>query len=191
MKFEQKKNGNHCSFFLKKEGLEYSFRDKQTEFTLNLDYEQIPFESAKIREQNQWFRNAGALWIIIGLYSSYSQYQANGSIRLSFWLILGLGCLVFYFIRQTDFLIFDTNRGRILIINDKTGGEVLDLIQSRRAEQIRQRYGNIDWANDPENEIRRFQWMEERRIISQSEFQEIKTRLRLQIDKPPTDQLLN
>lgn len=180
MRYDQKKNGNKISFVLNRENLSYSLSDKQHNIAFKVEYEQIPMESFTVREMNTWLRNVGLLWLVLGAVFTVIDYMA-GELRPSIWLFVGAGCYVTFLIRQTEFIYFDTNKGRILIINDAQGQEIHDMIQQRRVTQIRERYGQINWNNDPEQEVRRFRWMEENGVISESEYNEIEAKIRLRL----------
>ncbi len=170
MKYTQKKNNNVCEFTFNKNSLDFAFKDKVTEYAFETDYDDIAFDFVKIKEKNQWFRNAGALWLIIGTCASFSGEE----FQLSFWFLLGVGCLAYYFIKQAVLITFDTPKGKIFVIEDKKCSEILNLISEKRKAQFRDRYGAINFSNRPETELNRFQWMRDKDIISKEEFIQIK-----------------
>ncbi len=185
MKYTQKKNGNTCDFTFNKNSLAYAFKDKCTEFSFDVDYDDVPFDFIKIKEKNQWFRNAGVLWLIIGGFLSFPEE----GFRLSFWFLIGVGCLVYYFVKQAQLVAFDTPKGRLLIVEDKNSADILSQISERRKNQIRDRYGALNFNNEPNVELDRFQWMQDKGIITQEEFIAIKGQISKALDGAEDDPL--
>jgi hypothetical protein len=46
-------------------------------------------------------------------------------------------------------------------------------IRARRKKQLLDWYGNINFANDPEEEIRKFHWLHSQQLISADQLQKI------------------
>jgi uncharacterized protein YqgQ len=51
-------------------------------------------------------------------------------------------------------------------------------IRERRKTQLLDWYGNINFANDPEDEIQKFEWLYSQRLITSEQFQRIVTTIR-------------
>ena len=178
MRFEQKKHGNQTSFVMQNERMEYKFQDKNSEISFKVDYEQVPFDRMKFTETNEWFRRAGILWLIIGAIFTFLSFTSSESPNISIWLFIGAGCMAAYMIRKTRFIAYDTNKGRILIIEDENSEDIENLIVSRRAQIIKERYGKINFHNSPQGEVSRFEWMEENGVITHEELLQFKNQIR-------------
>jgi len=54
----------------------------------------------------------------------------------------------------------------------------MDEIRERRKKQLLEWYGNINFANDPEEEIRKFHWLHSQHLISAGQLEQIITAIR-------------
>lgn len=178
MRYYQSRQGTKVELFLKRESLEYRYKGPKSEYTMFLDYEQIPFEEGKLLFQGSWLRNTGVGLIALGTFLTIYSQIVDKEATAWLWIIIGGFCCFWYYFRKVEFYFFDTPKGRILIICDKQGDEAAAMIRDRRRQQIRRRHGAINWKNDPEHELQRFRWMEERNVISPGEYREVEAMIR-------------
>jgi hypothetical protein len=54
----------------------------------------------------------------------------------------------------------------------------MEEIRERRKKQLLEWYGNINFANDPEEEIRKFHWLHSQHLISAGQLEQIITTIR-------------
>ncbi len=181
MTITQKKASNTATFVFHEDELHYTIKEPAGTSSFKIEYEDFPDESSELEERRVWFRNVGVLWIIIGAIQIYFQISDHGRLGLPFWFLLGLGCIAYYWLSATKFTVFDTARGRLFVIADKKQSTVLMEIRSRRASQLKRRYAKILNARDPEREAARLNWLLQRKIISQDEFDSLMIDLRLGI----------
>jgi hypothetical protein len=116
-------------------------------------------------------RNAGFLWVVIGLAYGVPAIM-SGKGGMPPWFLLGVLCLVYYRFRQVKFTCIDAADGeRILVIKNKEHDAILDAILSNRREALKKRFGDVDPANDPENEAGKFEILRKEEIISDAEYE--------------------
>ena len=63
--------------------------------------------------------------------------------------------------------------------------EVMDELSRRRTAQWRQWYAEVDLDNDPDSEMDKFDWLRERNVISETEYQEAMKTIALHHDLDP------
>lgn len=107
---------------------------------------------------------------MIGVLQMGVRYQETQRFVPSIWLFLGAIFAALYYIRRTEYTIFDTPKGRILVIRNATHDEIVREITTRRRKCMRERYATMDPDNSREDEARRFSWLHEHEIISDEEY---------------------
>ncbi|MBM7074676.1 hypothetical protein JQC92_22140 [Shewanella sp. 202IG2-18] len=185
MELTQKKSSNQTSFEFGDEKLKYSIKDSSGKRTFSTDYGSISDDGFdELEERNDWFRNVGVLWVLIGVFQIVSRLMESGSFSGSMWLTLGVICLVVYKFKTTNYTIVDAEKGRIFIIQDDQHSKILDEISIRRNKQWKHWYGSINYENDPQSELNKFQWLLDKNVISEDEFKSVKAEIGLEIESP-------
>lgn len=175
MELTQKKSSNQTTFEFGKEKLKYSIKDSSGKKTFSTEYGSISDEDFdELEEKNAWFRNVGILWVLIGAVQIIGRLMESGSFSGSIWLTLGIICLITYRFKTTNYTIVDAEKGRIFIIQDEQHSKILDEISKRRKKQWKLWYGSINYENDPQNELNKFQWLLDKKVISDDEFKTVK-----------------
>jgi len=175
MEINQKKSSNQTKFEFGDEKLKYTVKDASGKKTFTTEYGSISDEDFdELEEKNDWFRNVGILWILIGAFQIGNRFMESGTLSGSMWLTLGIICFIIYRFKTIHYTILDAEKGRIFIIQDDKHSKILDEISERRKKQWKSWYGSINYENDPQNEISKFQWLLDKKVISESEFQTVK-----------------
>ena len=177
MNISQKKFSNRTNFKFGDDSLEYTVKDKGGSQTFSVEYGAIASGSGEIEERNAWYRNVGFFWVLIGGFVIFSRYTDTGEIKGSIWLTLGIICFALYWILKTTYTTLDSEKGRIFIIKDSSHDEIKDEIETRRKNQWFRWYGTIDYGNEPQKEIGKFQWLLDRDAISEDQFVEFRTQI--------------
>lgn len=170
MHYNQKKHSNRTSLRFSDDTLDYCIKEASNTTSFSVDYEEIPFQASYYEERNVWFRNAGYFWLLLGAVITIHKISSEQSFFPSIWIFVGVGCIIAYYFFTTAYSVFDTSKGRIFIIKDSQHETIVKEIDDRRKACIRQRYGHIDFSNDPEREAQRQLWLFEHNIISQIEY---------------------
>lgn len=174
MQVIQKKGSNKHTFDFKDEIINFGYEDKTGSGDSDFYYSDIPKKSSVRIEQNDWLKNVGFLWLILGAFQvGLSLYTDSFSIAKTFWAFLGTVCLAWFYLTKVKYTVFQTERGGIFVIQGKDHEKIIDEIMARRNRQLLDWYGNINYENDPEKEKSKFKWLCEQGVIS-SEDMDIK-----------------
>lgn len=185
-----KKSSNQTTFEFGEEKLKYSIKDASGKKTFSTEYGSISDEDFdELEEKNAWFRNVGILWVLIGIFQIAIHFMDSGSFSGSMWLTLGIIYLISYRFKTTKYTIVDAEKGRIFIIQDDQHSKILDEISERRKKQWKLWYGSINYENDPQNELNKFQWLLDKKVISDDEFKTVK--LEIGQDTESSERVLN
>ena len=171
----QKRFSNRTGFTFGEDALEYTIKDGTGRRTFSVDYAGISTDTGEIEERNDWYRNVGFFWVLVGVFLSYSRFSETGEMRASIWLTLGVICLALYGFLKTTYTTLESEKGRIFIIQDSQHDEIKDEIDSRRKNQWFRWYGTVDYDNDPQSEIGKFQWLLDRDVITGDQFVEFRS----------------
>ena len=171
MEIKQSKNGHKLKFTFTDNRLNYAYKYSGGSGEYDIPYADFPRKSIIQIEQNDWCKNVGWLWILLGIalnfYRVYTinMLDKNGIIII----VLGISCLLWTLFRKVKFTIFETPQANILIIKNSKHNKIVDEIQSRRKKQLLKLYGHIDYDNNIENEIKKFQWLKDEKVLSEKE----------------------
>ncbi len=170
MQFKQKKWSNKHSFTFNDEYLDFSYEDKSGSDGMQINYANIPTKTSISIEMNEWLRNVGILWMLLGAYqigtAIYSEASLSGK---AFWLTIGILCVSWAYFSRVKYTIFKTEQGNIFIIQDKLHDDISNEIKNRREKQLLEYYGDINMENELSNEIEKFKWLREQGVLSEEE----------------------
>lgn len=170
MEFVQKKGSTKHTFTFNDDFFNFSYKDKSGSGDTDFNYGDLPRKSSLKIEENEWARNVGYLWCLLGVsYSIYDSYILE-TLKIDFLLIsLGLGCLLWAFLTKISYTVWQTERGNIFVIKDKKHDDVIDELNTRRKKQLLSWYGDINPDNELENEIDKFKWLVKENVMSDEE----------------------
>ena len=170
MEIKQKKFSTHQTFTFNEDHLNYAFKDKTGSDDFDLNYANFPEKSSVTIEQNEWLRNVGILWCLLGTYSVGSAaYKGLSLSGTGFWLFVGVLCIIWFALTKIKYSVFKTEAGNVLVMNDKNHDKIISEIVSRKKTQLLKWYGDINFDNDLENEINKFNWLAEQKVITKEE----------------------
>lgn len=174
MIYNQKKNKNIISVDLVENGIIYKIKDESMNRTENIPYENILNEQYEIYESNKTFKNNAIYGGIVGvLFLAINIFYGT---RLWAWLFL-LSSPTFYYLyhrSKTAFTVIKTTGEiNIFILQDNHHDEILDRIYKTRNSYLQGKYLSINYENDPQSEINKFNWLKELGVITKREYQVI------------------
>ena len=175
MEIKQRRLSTKNTFTFNDESLNFSLKDKSGSDDLDINYAAFPEKSSTLIEQNEWLRNVGILWCLLGCYNVGTAISNGFSLSLSgnaFWLVIGLICLGTFALTKTKYSVFKTEAGKISVIKNKSHDIILSEIYARKKIQLLKWYGDINLENELENEINKFNWLVEQKIMSKVEAEE-------------------
>jgi hypothetical protein len=135
-------------------------------------------ERERFVERNTWWRNVGAIWVVLGAVLTSMDWAKTQVLGLSIWLPLGAGCLVWYAMRIRRFVVVASPRANVLVIDDASAAAILAEIDRRRAAQLRDRFDYLSPDESPEQQRHRVLWLQRQGSLDDHE---VSARL-LQID---------
>lgn len=167
MQVIQKKGSNKHTFDFKEETVNFAYEDKTGSGDADFYYGDIPKKSSIRIEQNDWLKNVGYLWLVLGVFEvGLSLYTESFSAGKAFWVFLGVVCLICFYLTKVKYTIFQADKGSIYVIQGKDHEKIIEEIMTRRNHQLLNWYGNINFENDLEKEKSKFKWLFEQGVIS-------------------------
>ena len=170
MEFIQKKRGVKQTFTLRDDHFNFAYEDKSGSGDIDLNYVDLPQKSSVSIEQNEWLRNVGLLWIALGVaqigWAILNDLSLSGK---GFWLMVGMACVLWAHFSKTRYSVFRTERGNVLVMQNKQHQQIVETLHARRKAQLLDWYGDVNPDNELENEIRKFQWLVEQDVMTQAE----------------------
>lgn len=168
----QSKSGTKTVFQFFADELKYTVADKSSSSTFKTPYAELTRDHGFLVERNSWLLNVGLLWIAIGVLQTGLAYSKSQSLAPSMWLILGLGCAAWAWVRSVRYTKIPTGTGTILIIDDAQKPEILAALEARRVDQLRRWHDFIDASEDPQRQRTRLNWLHEEGALNDAELGE-------------------
>lgn len=170
MEFAQKRMATHTWFTFEERELKHRVRDNSGEISFTVDYGGIAPNRRIVFNRNNWLRNVGLLWCVLGVLQVGLAFAAQEfSIGSAFWIAIGLGCLAFYRLTWGEFTVLESREGAIWIVRDKQHDAILELIDERRKEQLLSWYHGLDFTDDPNGEVQAIEWLVKQEAMSKDE----------------------
>lgn len=170
MEFVQKKRSTRHTFTFHDEFFNFAYKEKSGEGDIDLHYVDMPEKYSVQIQSNDWLRNVGLLWIVIGVLqigmALYSQTSLSGR---GFWLVIGTLCVLWAYYSKVRYSVFQTDKGNVFVMQDKQHDKILEEVKSRKKGQLLSWYGEVNPDNDLENEIHKFKWLAEQQVITPQE----------------------
>jgi hypothetical protein len=178
LRLEQKRAGAKTFFDFGEESLRYGLDDGNSSRTWTIEYAELAVERECFVERNTWWRNVGAIWVVLGAVLTSMDWAKTQVFGLSIWLPLGAACLVWYAMRIRRFIVVPSPRANVLVIDDASAAGILAEIDRRRAAQLRDRFDYLSPDESPEQQRHRVLWLQRQGSLDDHE---VSARL-LQID---------
>jgi hypothetical protein len=159
LEIRQKSQSYKADYVFEEDRLRYAWQSNSGSRSFSIGYGEISRDRESLVERNAWLRNAGLLWIAIGLLLTIVKYTDKHEIVPSMWLFIGAGCYVAYRVREVAFTVVPTEKGNMLVIRNPDGERILREIETRRADYLRREYDFVPEGEGPEHLRRRFKWL--------------------------------
>ena len=170
MEFVQKKGSTRHTFTLHSDKFNFAYQDKSGAADADMSYADLPLKTSIQIEQNEWLRNVGYLWMAIGVFQiGYAIHDGGSLSGKGFWLLLGIGCVLWAHFSKIQYTVLRGERGNVFIMQDKSHDRILDELMGRRKAQLAQWYGDVNPQNDLDHERAKFQWLVEQDVITAAE----------------------
>lgn len=173
MEIKQKKFSNQHTFNFENDYVNFAYKDKSGSGDFDFNYADFPEKSSVSIEQNEWLRNVGILWCLLGCYRVGSAvYSGSALSGTGFWLVVGILCLIWFMVTKVKYSVFRTGAGNVFIIQDGKHEKIISELNKRKKQQLLSWYGEVNLENDKHHEIEKFRWLAKQNIISKAQAEE-------------------
>jgi len=172
MEINQKKHSNRVRYVFGEDELDYRLEDSSGSRSFSVPYSAIGRDRQTLVERNQWLRNVGLLWIVLGVAFTGVSLAGGQGLKISIWLWVGLACYGAYHLFSTRYTIIPTESGNLLVIDGADGQRILDEIASRRADYMRREYDFMPENDTPEQHRHRFKWLHREGVLTEEELKQ-------------------
>ncbi len=170
MKIVQKKKSHKHIFTFHEDTFTFAYQSKHGSGELDLDYMDVAEKPFVQIERNDWLRNVGYIWLIVGGIqlgiAAYAQMSLAGR---GVWILLGVACLAIEYFSRVKFTVFHVDRWNVHVIQDKHHDQIVQTLKERKKEQLLKHYADIDPNNSLEMEINKFRWLVKEGALTQEE----------------------
>lgn len=173
MIIKQKKFSNKHTYTFEDDTFNFAYKDKSGSDDFDVEYAEFPEKSSLSIEQNEWLRNVGILWGLLGCFEIGNALLKQTSLSgTGFWLLVGITCLLGFYFTKVKYSIFKTKQGSVYIIQDGEHDKIIDELLTRRKKQLLDWYGDVNLNNELEVEINKFNWLVTNNAMSKQEAEE-------------------
>lgn len=176
MEFRQKKGKNDIKFEITSDHLKYFIKDETSKGEYTVEYDSISPNKYELTEKNDNYKNYAIYLLVLSIIflagTIFLQIRSNA-------LLFLFGSIVLYILYQRSKVTFTVLEGehKIYVIKDDQHDKILEKIKDARKEYMIQKYAKVNLSNNVDNELRKFAWLLKQNIITQEEFEEIKSLL--------------
>lgn len=172
MDITQRRITTTTTFRFDAETLTHSRTDLQGAHSTELPYGSIGMDPHTNVERNDILFCGGLLLLLWGLSQALHGLLHDDVLALVF-LFPGLAGLILYRLTSITVTYLDSDDGEIAVLHDGQQDRVIEEIARRRKNQLLDWYGTINFANDPDDEIRKFHWLHSQQLISDDRLERI------------------
>ncbi|MEZ5464686.1 MAG: hypothetical protein R3F22_05540 [Lysobacteraceae bacterium] len=165
MEVQQRHGATKLRYRFDTDSVEYRVEDSSGSRTFNVAYTELSRDRQELLERNEWFRNAGMLWMLIGVvFTALSFGGERPAISLWFWI--GLLCYLIFRLRTTRYTIIPSDKGNLLVIHNSDHDRIVNELETRRADQFRREYDFVPDGDEPDNYRKRLDWLKREGALS-------------------------
>ena len=187
MEIKQRAQSTRIEYVFEEDRLRYSWQDSSGSRSFSVGYSEISRDRQTLLERTAWLRNAGLLWIGLGVLLTIINYYERQSAVPSIWLFIGAACYAAYHFRSISYTIIPSEKGNLLVIMNDDGSRILREIEERRADYFRREYDFFSGDEHPEQLRKRFNWLHSEGALSD---EDLANRLRKVDESDPTVQMV-
>ena len=177
MLITQRRFSNAITFDFEPDTLTYTRADAYGSHSFQLPYGSIGMDPRQTTERNGTLFNGGILLAAWGLAQAGYALAHHDLLGIIF-LLPATACFLLHALAKVELTSLSSDAGEIALLNDKQYDRIMSEIRERRKKQLLDWYGNINFANDPEEEIRKFHWLHSQQLISAEQLEQIVTTIR-------------
>jgi len=188
LELQQKHLNEHRFFSLEPNRIRLYVKDFDGEIETYIPYEKVTKTTRTITQQDGRLYIAAisfGIFALIGLLLNF--VGASTLMRWTpLWAIASFVFFGFHFYKKRQYLLLDlTDHTSIFFLANKPSksdlSQFLKLTYDARKKYLRDKYYAIDPANEPNDELGKFQWLLKEEIITEAEFQIMRSSLAMQM----------
>lgn len=179
MNYTQNKNGTSLKFEIVENGLNFTLKDKAIHKSEFIQFEDITNKSHEYFEKNEGHKSRAIYFLVVGILFLLS----NIIFKTKLWAFLFIiGAPIFYFLYKSsivNYKVLNTDNGTmdIWVLDDKNQSEIIETIYNKRNSYLKKQYLAINFENEINDEIFKFNWLKSLNLINEKEFNLIKEEL--------------
>jgi len=170
MQIVQKKSGERITFTFLEETFNFEIKDSSGVDDWDYYYADFPRKSSYRIEQNEWLRNVGYLWCVLGamqiVWGMVHELALTGR---GFWLVLGCLCLAVSYLRRIKYSVFKAESGRIFVMQNSKHDDVVNEINQRKKDQLLGWHSEVNLESSLDNETNKYKWLLSEGVMSAEE----------------------
>jgi hypothetical protein len=178
---KQKHFNERREFRLEPDRLRAYVKNIDGEVETFIEYETLTRQRRNVTKQSGWLYIAAVSFGLFGLVGFFLNLAGNDSlIRWTpLWVIASVIFFGFYYARRRRYTLIDlTTDQSLYFLRDKPTREAfiqfLNRMYQAQRSYVRQTYFVYVPGSDPDNEMRKLQWLLQQEFISETEFMEMK-----------------
>ena len=173
----QRSYSTTLTFEFAQDALTYTRADAYGSHSFNLPYGSIGMDPRTTTERNGALFTGAIILLAWGMgQAAYTMIR--GDLLGAIFLLPGAACLLLHAAMKTGITSLSSDEGEIALLHDKHFDRIMTEIRERRKAQLLDWYGNINFANDPEDEIQKFEWLHSQRLITSEQLRRIVNTIR-------------
>ena len=174
MEIKQRAGWVYTHFEFGDEVLNYTHRTMMMTRGRAISYAAIELEErSTLVRQNLWVLMAGLALLVVGLALLVFEMPVQSMEFFLFGALVTLwGC------RKTQYVLIDVDRSEpLFILANSQFDEVMTELINRRKGLWHKLYADYDPTADPRDELRKFEWLLERQVISPEDFEWVRSEI--------------
>ncbi|GAB6113733.1 hypothetical protein [Desulfomicrobium salsuginis] len=177
MNITQRSYSTTITFDFEQDALTYTRADAYGSHSFQLPYGSIGMDPRMTSERNGTLFSGAILLAAWGMAQA-AYTMIRGDLLGAIFMLPGGLCFLLHAALKTNITSLNSDEGEIAIMHDGNFERIMSEIRERRKKQLLDWYGNIDFGNDPEEEIQKFEWLHSQRIITSDQLQRIVNTIR-------------
>jgi len=175
--YSQKNTDTQTRFTFEKKSFRYFVKDKHSKGEFTIPYDSVKPDISEVSESNDLFKNYSIYCFMVALiYIPIAIFSSAKNLKVIFAPFFLVAAIIFYYLyirSKATYLVLQSSIKTIYIIKDHQHDEILQRILNERKNIYLAEYGTVNLKNNPVEELKRFEWLLEQKVITQTEYEKI------------------
>ena len=151
---------------------------------LSVDYADISVDSRRVEERRSSYLYVGLVLLGLGTILGAYIYETEQRISGFNYAILGVICLIAYFIERRKYIIFAAGSDPLILLNDTKAPEIISKIAQHRKERFIELLRRADFVADQQKRQGLVSWLIERQVLTEDEIASLALNSAVRADGP-------